>query len=118
MCFSITSPHAVEFGIPILLVTLGHLKKDSKCIVSTMAMSMVLYTVVHFINLGINAYAQANSISYGGGIFQANYMFHLCPNNPLLDLFYSMIPYRYWYMYLVLPVVFVYLLIVYSPLFV
>lgn len=108
-------PHVVEFGIPILLVALGHVKKDPRCIVSTMAISMGIYTVVHFINLGINAYAQTNSISYGGGIFQANYMFSLRPNNPLVDLFYSMIPYRYWYMYLVLPIVFVYLLIIYSP---
>lgn len=108
-------PHVVEFGIPILLVLLGHVKKDPKCIGSTMLISMVIYTVVHCLNLGINAYARANSISYGGGIFQANYMFSLRPNNPLVELFYSLIPHPYWYMYLVLPIVFVYLLIVYAP---
>lgn len=44
-------PHVVEFGIPILLVLLGHVKKDPKCIVSTIGISMVIYTVVHFFEL-------------------------------------------------------------------
>lgn len=109
-------PHVVEFGIPILLVLLGHVKKDPKCIVSTIVLSMVIYTIVHFANLGINAYASAQNITYGGDTaFQANYMFSLRPNNPLVELFYSFIPHQYWYMYLVLPIVVVYLLIVYTP---
>ncbi|MBR2311476.1 MAG: YwaF family protein [Oscillospiraceae bacterium] len=98
-------PHLVEFGIPILLVALGHVKKDPKCIISTVVISMVIYTIVHFLNLLI--------ISQTG--FAANYMFSMRPNNPLVDLFYSWIPCRYWYMYLVLPIVVVYLLAVYSP---
>lgn len=98
-------PHLVEFGIPILLVALGHVKKDPKCIISTVVISMVIYTIVHFLNLLI--------ISQTG--FAANYMFSMRPNNPLVDLFYSWIPCRYWYMYLVLPIVVVYLLVVYSP---
>ena len=98
-------PHLVEFGIPLLLVVLGHVKKDPKCIISTVVISMVIYTIVHFLNLTI--------ISLTG--FEANYMFSMRPNNPLVDLFYSLIPCQYWYMYLVLPIVVVYLLIVYSP---
>jgi hypothetical protein len=42
-------------------------------------------------------------------------MFSLRPNTPLVDLFYSLIPHPYWYMYLVLPIVVVYLLIIYTP---
>lgn len=98
-------PHLVEFGIPLLLVALGHVKKDPKCIVSTVGISMVIYTIVHFLNLLI--------IALTG--FEANYMFSMRPNNPLVDLFYSWVPHHYWYMYLVLPIVVVYLLIIYSP---
>lgn len=98
-------PHLVEFGIPILLVALGHVKKDPKCIVSTVVISMVIYTIVHFLNMLIIALTD----------YDANYMFSMRPNNPLVDLFYSWIPCQYWYMYLVLPIVVVYLLIVYSP---
>ena len=98
-------PHLVEFGIPLLLVALGHVKKDPKCIISTVAISMVIYTIVHFLNLLI--------IKTTG--FEANYMFSMRPNNPLVELFHSWIPHTYWYMYLVLPIVVVYLLIVYAP---
>lgn len=98
-------PHLVEFGIPILLVALGHVKKDPKCILSTVVISMVIYTIVHFLNLGIIALTDHS----------VNYMFSIRPNNPLVDLFYSWIPCQYWYMYLVLPIVVVYLLIVYAP---
>ena len=109
-------PHVVEFGIPILLFLLGHIKKDPKCILSTVGITMVIYTLVHFANLGINAYAAANNITYGAdSAIQVNYMFSLRPNNPLVELFYSWIPHQYWYMFLVLPIVVVYLLFIYAP---
>lgn len=98
-------PHVVEFGIPILLFKLGLVKKDPRCVASTLGISMAVYTLVHFLNLAV--------IRYAG--FQANYMFSIRPNNPLVELFYSLIPVRYWYMYLVLPIVVVYLLGVYAP---
>lgn len=103
-------PHVVEFGIPILLVALGHVKKDPKCIVSTIGISMGIYTVIHFLNLLINRYCVSAGIDYS-----ANYMFSIRPNNPLTELFYQWVPVTYWYMYLVLPIVIVYLLIVYAP---
>lgn len=103
-------PHVMEFGIPLLLVALGHIEKDPRCIGSTVAISMGVYTVVHFLNLLINSYCQSV-----GKDLQVNYMFSLRPNNPLTDLFFAWIPCTYWYMYLVLPIVVVYLLIVYSP---
>lgn len=108
-------PHVMEFGIPLLLFKLGLIEKDPKCIGSTMAISMGIYTLVHFLNLGVNAYAAANNVIYEETVYKANYMFSLRPNNPLVELFYSIIPCRYWYMYMVLPIVFVYLVIVYAP---
>ncbi len=108
-------PHVMEFGIPLLLFALGMVSKDPRCIGSTMAISMGVYTVVHFINTAINSWCLANGFGYGDSVYQANYMFSIEPTNPLVELFHSIIPYRYWYMYLVLPIVFVYLVIVYAP---
>ena len=39
----------------------------------------------------------------------------ITPENPLLVLFKQVIPYDYWYMYMIVPIVLVYLLIVYAP---
>ena len=110
-------PHVLEFGIPLLMFALGNVKKDPKCILSTMGITAGIYTAVHFANLWINAYCLENSISYDGGasIVQVNYMFSIDPTNPLLALFHSILPDQYWYMYLVFPIILVYLLIVYSP---
>jgi len=109
-------PHVMEFGIPILLFRLGLVKKDWRCIGSTMSITMLIYTVVHLLNKFINAWCLANSFSYNGSdIVSVNYMFSIEPINPLVALFYSIIPCEYWYMYMVLPIVLVYLLAVYSP---
>lgn len=108
-------PHVMEFGIPILLFKLGLVKKNEKCIGSTMAITMGIYTVVHLINKLINGYCAANQIMSGDSVLQVNYMFSIDPTNPLTALFYKLIPCEYWYMYMVLPIVLVYLLAVYSP---
>lgn len=109
-------PHVMEFGIPILIFALKLSEKDPRCILSTLGISAGIYTVVHGLNLLINSYCAASSFSYNGtDIVNVNYMFSLRPNNPLTELFYSLIPHTYWYMYLVFPIVIVYLLIVYSP---
>ena len=99
-------PHVFEFGIPLLLFALKLIEKDWRCIGSTLGITMAIYTFVHCMNRLINAvWPDAN----------VNYMFSIRPNNPLVELFYRLIPYEYWYMYLVLPIAFVYLCIVYSP---
>lgn len=110
-------PHVMEFGIPILMFALGHVKKDPRCIGSTMGITMAIYTAVHGINVWINSYCLANGISYDGGesIVEVNYMFSIEPTNPLVALFHSILPGQYWYMYLVLPIVLAYLLAVYAP---
>ena len=99
-------PHVFEFGIPLLLFSLKLVKKDPRCIGSTLAITMGIYTVVHLINKAIIHFLPD---------YNVNYMFSIRPSNPLVELFYSIIPCEYWYMYLVLPIAFVYLCIVYSP---
>lgn len=109
-------PHVLEFAIPILLFKLDMVKKDPKCIVSTLSITVVSYTLIHFINLWLNGYCAANQLlNSAGEIITVNYMYSLVPENPLLALFYSIIPHSYWYMYLIFPIVGVYLLIVYLP---
>lgn len=109
-------PHVLEFGIPVLLFKLGLVQKDPKCILSTLGITLVAYTLIHFVNLGINAYCLENQIlDYAGNVIQVNYMYSLVPENPVFQLFYGIIPHTYWYMMLVFPIVAVYLLIVYFP---
>ena len=108
--------HVLEFGLPILMFKLGLVKKDVRCIGSTLGLTLVLYTVVHFINLGINAYCEANQIlDWAGNVIKVNYMYSLWSENALLNIFYALIPYQYWYMYLIFPILTVYLLIIYAP---
>ena len=99
-------PHVFEFGIPLLLFKLGHIKKDVHCIGSTLTITMGIYTLVHLANVVINRLVPDAGV---------NYMFSMEATNPLTKIFYQLIPYPYWYMYLVLPIVAVYLLAVYTP---
>jgi len=103
-------PHVFEFGIPVLLFKLGLIKKDPACIRSTLTITMSAYTLVHLCNLVINRWCE-----YVGNGIQVNYMFSLEPTNPLTALFYRVIPFDYWHMYMVLPIVGIYLLLVYAP---
>ena len=103
-------PHVLEFGIPVLLFKLGLAEKDPRCIGSTLTITMFLYTLVHLCNLAINRYCASI-----GSVLRVNYMFSMEPTNPLVALFYKLIPHEYWHMYLVLPIVLVYLLVIYAP---
>jgi uncharacterized membrane protein YwaF len=107
-------PHVLEFGIPVLMFLLKLVKKDIKCIGSTLGITLASYTVIHFINLWINSYAAANNIvDWAGNVIKVNYMYSIYPDNPVLALFYQILPYEYWYMYLAIAVITVYLLVVY-----
>lgn len=107
-------PHVFELGIPILMFLLKLDKKDVKCIISTVVITMTVYTLIHFVNLWINSYAIKNNIvDLAGNVIKVNYMYSIYPDNPLLNLFYSIIPYQYWYMYLTMVVIVIYLGIVY-----
>jgi TRAP-type C4-dicarboxylate transport system permease small subunit len=91
-------------------------KKDAKCIVTTLGITMVSYTVIHFINLWINSYAVANNIvDWAGNVIKVNYMYSIYPDNPVLALFYQIIPHAYWYMYLAVAVITIYLVCIYLP---
>jgi len=98
-------PHVFEFGIPVLLFKLGLVRKDASCIRSTLTITMLLYTLVHLCNVVINRYCGVS----------VNYMFSMEATNPLTALFYRVIPCEYWHMYMVLPIVGVYLVLVYAP---
>ncbi len=107
-------PHVLEFGIPILMFSFKEVKKDVKCIPSTLAITLASYTVIHFINLFINSYtAKHNILDWASNVVKVNYMFSITPENPLLALFYSIIPHQYWYMYLSFILVALYLGLVY-----
>ena len=109
-------PHVLEFAIPILLFKLGLVKKDPKCILSTLLITIGMLTAVHCINLGLNAFLTANQITdYAGQVIQVNYMYTLFPENPVLGLFHQVIPFPYWYLYGIIPIIAVYLLAVYAP---
>jgi len=112
-------PHVLEFGIPILMFSLKLVKKDLKCIASTIGITFFSYTLIHFINLWVNSYAENNNVvDWAGNIIKVNYMYSLYPENPLLDLFYKIIPLPYWYMYLAIAVIILYLAFVYIGLIV
>jgi len=103
-------PHVFEFGVPVLLFKLGLVKKDPACIGTTLSITMGIYTLVHLCNVVINHFC-----ALAGNGIRVNYMFSMEPSNPLVALFHRLIPYEYWHMYLVIPIVAVYLMAVYAP---
>lgn len=107
-------PHVMEFGLPILLFRLGLAEKDSRCILSTLTITLGSYTFVHGCNRIINYLCKACHIVDGAGkVLRVNYMFSMAPTNPLLGVLYRVVPFPYWYMFLVVPVLMVYLGLVY-----
>ena len=107
----------LQFGklfAEVVVFCLKLVKRDVKCIGSTVGITLVSYTAIHFINVALNNYCIANEImNKSGEIIQVNYMYSIRPENPLLQLFYNMIPHSYWYMYcavVVLVVLYLYLL--------
>lgn len=109
-------PHTLEFAVTVYLFKFGYIKKDYKCIPATVGLTVGIYTVVHFINVGLNHYYASNNIvDANGALLQSNYMFSTDPSIPVLQLFYKIIPYDYWYMYVAVIVVAVYLAVLYLP---
>jgi uncharacterized membrane protein YwaF len=108
-------PHVFEMGVPILLFKLGLCKLDSKCIFSTVGITAAAYTAIHFINVAINNYCIENNIlDWAGNVVQVNYMYSLVPDNPVLALFYGIIPYQFWYMLPAVGIAAVYLAAIYG----
>ena len=109
-------PHTLEFGIPILLFIFGIIKLDYRNIKSTLLITFIIYTVIHFINIALNNYFINNNIlDWAGNVIQVNYMFSFSPDNPALQLFYSIIPHKYFYMLAVFPVILIYEVLIYLP---
>ena len=99
-----------------MIIKLGLVKKEPKCILSTLALTMLIYTGVHICNEWINDYCRLHDVvNASGDLIRVNYMFSVNPANPLLALFYRFVPYKYWYMYLVVPIVAGYLVVIYAP---
>lgn len=99
-------PHVLEAGIPLMLFGLKLVEKDFRTIKSTVVITFSVYTVIHFINVAINS---ANILGPNGDVIKVNYMFSITPDNPLLNFFYLIIPSSYWYMFLVIPIIIIYL---------
>lgn len=107
-------PHLLEFGIPILLFRLGLVEKDVKCIVSTLLITLCVYTLIHLGNVALNRYFVTNEIcNPSGAIVQVNYMYSIRPENPVLALFWAWLPRPYVYMLPVVLIVLIYLGFVY-----
>lgn len=108
-------PHTFEVGIPLLMFMLGHAERDKRCIASTLIITLAAYTGVHLINVILNEHCVQNGIiDASGALIQVNYMYSIRPENPVLQFFYSLIPHRFFYMLLALPLVLLYLGGVYS----
>ena len=107
-------PHVLEFGIPLLMFKLNLVKKDISCIKTTLIITLISYTLIHLINVNINNYLEINKIvDYAGNLIQVNYMYSIQPENPVMSLFYMILPYEYWYMFLAIPIIFIYLIFIY-----
>ncbi len=109
-------PHTFEFGIPVLLFVFGIFHFKPKYILSTVGITLVIYIIVHFINLWLNQYCIDNNIlDWAGNIVQVNYMYSIRPDgNPLLELFWSWIPQPFWFMMPTVVVVTIYELCLYA----
>ncbi len=99
-------PHVLYFGLPILLLKMGRVEIGWNQIPAAVGITMAAYTLIHFVNVAINS---AGIMNGAGELIHVNYMFSVTPDNPLLALFWEVIPHPYWYMYMVLPVIVVYL---------
>ncbi len=100
-------PHTFEFGIPMLMLAFGLVKIRPRQIVPCLSFTFVLYTAIHFINIYLNKYLAAqNILDSSGNVITVNYMYSLAPmGNPVLEFFWKLIPYEYFYMLAVIPVI-------------
>ena len=103
-------PHLFEFGIPILMLTLRLARKDVRCIASTLAITFGVFTLVHLANVAINSH-----LAVLGSDVRVNYMYSIKPENPVLELFWKLIPLPFLYMMPIVVVAGIYLLLIYLP---
>jgi uncharacterized membrane protein YwaF len=108
--------HTVDVSIPALLFTTGLVEFNIKKAPAVIGTTMAAYACVHFINLGINKYLmqKASSVAlysrYRATVPQVNYMYSLGDEgNAAFALFRQIIPADYWHMYLIAPIIAVFL---------
>lgn len=104
-------PHVLGAGIPILLFALNLAEKDFRNIKSTLIFTFSAYTAIHFVNVAINNVKMLNS---AGEIIKVSYMCSIFrpgieSANPLYNIFHLIINCDYWYMFLLLPIILIYL---------
>lgn len=102
--------HTLGTALPFLMLSLGLIKPHPRYILPTAATTVGLYTVSHFANLIINNYlTSVNALDWQGLVLQVNYMFSIhTEGNPLLGLFWSIIPCSYFYMLCAFPIIVIY----------
>lgn len=106
-------PHTLEFGLVILSFALKRAELDARCILSTIAITFTVYTAVHCINLAVNSYCvRENILNPDGLLVRVNYMYSLVPENPVLEMLYTK---PYFYMFNTIPLIVVYLGVIYAP---
>ncbi|MBQ9745352.1 MAG: YwaF family protein [Clostridia bacterium] len=108
--------HAVDVTVPMLLFITGLVEFDIKKAPATVGVTMGAYTAVHFANLAINKYLLETAspvMAYSrtpARVPQVNYMYSLGDEgNVFFELFRKIIPYDYWHMYLIAPLIFAFL---------
>lgn len=112
------SAHVTELGVPLLLFGLGLVEKDHRCIGSTLGITLGAYTAIYGINKLINGLCALYQVTRAdGSIVQVNYMYSMGPIDPLSGALWNILPCEYWYMLLAVPVIAVYLVLLYAPQF-
>ncbi len=108
-------PHVMECVIPVLLFRLRLIKVRASCLWSTVGITMAVYTLVHGINVFLNDwFIRAQITNPAGEIVQVNYMYSLYPTDPVLGMCWQLMPVPYWYMFLAVPIIIVYLSLIYG----
>ena len=103
--------HTADVTVPALLFLSGLVKFDIKKAPATVGVTMAAYTGVHFVNIAINKYLASSALavaefSRARVIPQVNYMFSLGDEgNAVFALFRKIIPFDYWHMYLIAPII-------------
>ncbi len=103
--------HTADVTVPALLFLSGLVKFDIKKAPAVIGTTMAAYTGVHFANLAINNYllksaAMVSAYSRSFKIPQVNYMYSLGDEgNAVFALFRKIIPFDYWHMYLIAPII-------------
>ena len=107
--------HTSDVAVPALLFLTGLVKFDIKKSPAVVGTTMAAYTGVHFANLAINKYIASKALTMSTfartrALPQVNYMYSLGDEgNAVFALFRKIIPFDYWHMYLLAPIIFAFL---------